>query len=116
MVLVLGSFVLLGYKYKPKNMRISSVYTGYQLVYTGSGLLWGVIISKDGSSPITTFDIYDNTTATGTKMIPTMYFPTSGTDRASSIGFGLAIPFSTGLYVDLTCAGTVSYVVYYYAF
>ena len=81
---------------------------------TGHGVLYGIILATDGTNAVTV-SIYDNTSGSGTELIPTIVIPTSATQRTSSIGFGIPVHFATGCYVDITTAGTVGYMVYYFS-
>jgi len=81
-------------------------------ISTTSGYLYGITISTDATNAVA-IDIYDNTAASGTKLIQTMTITTSATDRVTSIGFNPPVEYRTGLYVSVTCAGTVGYMVYY---
>jgi hypothetical protein len=82
-------------------------------VYTGGGWFYGIILTTDGTNSVTV-DIYDNTAASGTKLIPTTVIPSSAAERSASIGFGSPVNFSNGIYVDITTSGTAGYMVYYY--
>ena len=82
-------------------------------VTTGRGFITGIIVMTDGTNNVTV-EIYDNVTAGGEKIIPTWIIPTSATNRSSALSFGGdGEPFDTGIYVDITTSGTVSYMVYY---
>jgi anti-sigma-K factor RskA len=82
------------------------------LILDGTGKLHGIVVTTDGTNA-QTVDIYDNTSATGTKLIPTWVVTTSSTDRTQSIGFYPPVNFNTGCYVNVSGSGTVGYVVYY---
>lgn len=91
--------------------RATAEKTASAAIVTGAGKLCGVMIATDGTNAVT-LNIYDNTAASGTKLIPTRVIPTSSTSRGWSVGFNPAIPFKTGLYISVSTAGTVSYVPY----
>ena len=84
--------------------------TADNLVYTGLGRLRGIFVITDGSNSVT-IDAYDNTSAAGTKMIPS--WTITGSDNYASVSFGNGEGFGKGLYIDITTSGTVSYMVYY---
>lgn len=86
--------------------------TADALILTGSGYLYGIMVATDGTNAVTV-DIYDSTDNSGTVFVPTFVIPTSATDRARTLSFNPPVPYSQGVYVDITCAGTLSYVGYY---
>jgi hypothetical protein len=78
---------------------------------TGAGYIYGIVIVTDGSNA-PTFAVYDNTSATGTKIVPDLVL--EATPRVQTLSLDPAVAFSNGVYVDLTIsAGTVAYMVYY---
>jgi hypothetical protein len=82
-------------------------------VVTGPGLLDGIILNTDGTNPVT-LNIYDNTAASGTQLIPDdTVITTSSTARLSKISFSPPLRFNTGVYVEVTTSGAVGYIVYY---
>jgi hypothetical protein len=93
--------------------KSSGQQTADALIYTGSGYFHGIIVSSDSANAITV-DIYDGTTATGTKLIPTTVVTTSAIDRIQAIKPPAPVLFFNGIYVDITCSGTAKYVVYFY--
>ena len=60
-----------------------------------------------------TVKIYDNTAASGTMLVPTLEIPTSADNRGEVWSWEPPLAVSTGIYVDVTCSGTVKYVIYY---
>lgn len=84
--------------------------TADALIKSGPGNFDGIVVVTDGTNAVT-LDIYDNTAASGKKLIPTTVITTSAADRVRSIGFTNPVKFNTGIYVDITCAGTVKYIV-----
>ena len=88
------------------------------IVASGAGWFLGIIVVTDGTNAVT-LDVYDNgSAASGTKLIPQTVVTTSSTNRVFAIGFDADdksgdVYFYNGLYVNVTCAGTVSYMVYY---
>lgn len=65
---------------------------------TGVGVLRKLVISN-GSGAAITVNVYDNTSASGTKLLPTLHVPTL-TDKS----WDLAIPYSLGVYIDYSSA------------
>ena len=90
----------------------SDIETGDKLIYTGKGLLGGIVLVLDGTNSVTV-SIYDGTSSSGRALTPPMIFTTSSTTRIGAFGIDPSESFKDGLYVDITTAGTVSYIVYY---
>ncbi|MEN6423312.1 MAG: hypothetical protein ABFD76_15335 [Smithella sp.] len=79
------------------------------LIVTGNGYLKSLIVNTDGTNSVTV-SIYDNTAASGSKVISTFVITTSSVNRLFTIEFlPNEIPFTKGLYVDVTTSGTVTY-------
>ena len=82
-------------------------------VTTGTGYLKKIIVHTDATNACT-LAVYDNTAASGRKLLSSWLVTTSATDRNQSISFdGHDNPYTTGIYVDITCAGTCTYDVYF---
>lgn len=113
--LIIGLVVLLigvaGISPASDQCRATAEKTASAAIVTGAGSLCGVMIATDGTNAVT-LNIYDNTAASGTKLIPTRVIPTSATSRGWSLSFIPAIPFKTGLYISVATDGSVSYVPY----
>lgn len=94
----------------------SAEYTADQnAITTGVGYLYGFMIATDGTNDVTDIKVYDNTTATGTLILPTFTAPTGSEDRHRVIWFPNPIYFSTGISVDITLAvGSCAYMVFYH--
>lgn len=91
----------------------SGQQTADALIFTGPGVFHGIIVSTDSANAVTV-NVYDGVTAAGTRLIPESVVTTSSTDRIQAIKPpGGPVLFYTGLYVDITCAGTAKYVVYF---
>jgi hypothetical protein len=91
----------------------STEITSSAAVYTLPGLFHGVVVVTDGSNAVTV-SVYDNaSSAAGAELIPTWVVTTSATDRIQSYGIWPPVKFDNGIYLELTCAGTVSAMVYY---
>jgi hypothetical protein len=91
----------------------SSVYAADQnAIVSGPGYLFGIMVVTDGTNPVTV-KVYDNTTATGTKIIPDWTVTTGAADRYQRLSFNPPLNFNTGLSIDITIgAGSASYVVF----
>lgn len=87
--------------------------TGDALIAVGRGSFRGIIVHTDATNSVTV-DIYDATSATGTKLLSSWTVTTSAVDRVQAIGFSdNECPFENGIYVDVTTSGTVTYDTYY---
>lgn len=84
------------------------------VIFTGPGNLHGIVVSTDGTNAAT-IDVYDNTSAAGTKLVPTWVVTSSATDRTQTLGFYPPVRFEKGCYVNLSVAGggTAAYVAYH---
>ena len=89
----------------------SGVKTADALIRTGWAEFHGITVSTDGANAVTV-DIYNGTSAAGTKIAPTLTFP--ATPVTGSYSIYPPVSCSTGIYIDITTGGTASYVVYYY--
>jgi len=89
----------------------SAVKTADALIATGWTEMHGVVISTDGAN-VVTMDIYNGTSAAGAKIAPPITFPATPVTQA--VSFNPPVSCSTGIYIDITTAGTLSYTVYYY--
>lgn len=79
----------------------------------GQGYFTGLLVHTDGTNAVTV-SVYDNTAASGTKLMSTWTVPSSTSNRTAAIGFmEKECPYSTGIYVDITTSGTVTYDCYY---
>jgi hypothetical protein len=83
--------------------------TADALILTGAGYFHQIVVMPDGSNDVT-FSIYDNTSATGTEILPTLTFAGDGGAQASP---PVWVSVDSGIYVDITTAGTVAYVILY---
>jgi hypothetical protein len=87
--------------------------TAAALITTGPGELAGILVATDATNPVT-LDIYDNTAASGKKLVPTTVIVTSATDRMRQIDFKTPVKFNIGLYVSPVVGGGGFKVVVYY--
>ena len=114
---VFALFILVGsmsWAYSPDFMGYSAIKTADALIYTGTGYLYGIVAATDGTNSVT-FKTYDNTTASGTKAHPDWIAVTSSTNRMAVLSFDPPLVMATGIYIDITTSGAVSYVAYYRA-
>lgn len=103
--------LLLAAPLKAEEMNASGSYAADALVYLGPGLFYGIALATDGTNAVTV-SIYDNTTNSGKLLIPTFVAPTSAADRTKSFFVYPPVVFKNGVYVDITCAGTVGFELY----
>ena len=92
----------------------ADIQTGSALISTGWTEFHGIVATGDGTNAITV-DIYDNTSAAGSKIVPTITFAQSATTKTQAYGVSTPVQCRTGIYVNVSVAGagTVSYTVYY---
>lgn len=84
--------------------------TADALILTGSGIFSQIVVTPDGTNDVTVA-IYDNTSAAGNKILPSMTFAGNGGVQASP---PIWCCVENGIYVDVTLsAGTVAYAVMY---
>ena len=96
-------------------MDFSSTQTGDAAVLTsGPGYFYGISCKTDGTNAVT-FQLYDNASeASGTRIGHDYICSTSSTNRVCVFGWEPPIPFTNGIYVDVTSSDTTpDYVVYY---
>jgi hypothetical protein len=90
---------------KESNQWLNTMIVADTLVKTGKGTLHSLSISQNDAAPTAgTIDIYDNTSAAGTKIFSwtlttAVFIPTN---------LILDIEFQTGLYVDFTTTEDVN--------
>lgn len=93
------------------NVQASGVKTADTLVATGVGYFHGIMVVTDGANTCTV-TVYDNTSAAGTKMFPSVIVPAAAS-YGMAYSFNPPRIFRTGLYVDITTSGTCSFDVDY---
>ena len=108
--LVLGVFLLMGQTPVPYVTK-SADLTADALVATGEGWFFGATVITNGTNA-EECTVYDNTSAAGNTLVPTVAIPTSATDRSWSIGFNPPLRYGKGIYVDCGATGTTT--VYYH--
>lgn len=94
-------------------MDISDVEAASASVVSGDCVFHGIVVSTDGSNDVT-LDIYDNTVASGNRLIPNNTVITAS-QRAWSFSVDPPIWCRHGIYVNVSVAGggTCKYIVYY---
>jgi hypothetical protein len=102
-------YILGSRKYIPK--RKTSPASASAAAVTGNCIFYGIMVRTDGTNNVT-LNLYDNTGASGTLILPSSLV-IDGSARIASIGDDSGLPITNGIYVDVTCAGTCSYQVYY---
>jgi len=94
--------------------KYTTVNTGTASVVDKSCYLKGFLITTDGTNAVT-FDVYDyvsGTSNTTYRMLPSMTVTTSATNRVTSISLPW-VKAARGIFVQITCSGTVSYQTFY---
>ncbi|MHA1828874.1 MAG: hypothetical protein ACTSX6_09550 [Candidatus Heimdallarchaeaceae archaeon] len=86
---------------------MSSTTSDVSLI-TGAGFIYGLIVITDGTNDCVV-TLYDNTEASGTNILGQAW-TTTGSDYQSEFT-GINIPFTTGVYVDVTTSGTCNVIV-----
>jgi hypothetical protein len=84
-----------------------STKTSSALVTTGKGLYHGIKVNTDGTNAATIV-VYDNTAASGTAIDPSTVYVTSSTMRVQASGSNPPRRYYNGLYISITCSGSVS--------
>ena len=115
LILSLIAAAILTMGFTPKEyMGNSATKTTDSLIHTGPGWFYGFVCKLDGTNNVT-FQLYDNTSGTGTRIGPDFLCTTSSTNRMCVFGTGdLPIPFNTGLYVDITSSdSSPDYTIFY---
>jgi hypothetical protein len=94
--------------------RVSEVWTAGTLTgpadgatITGVGVLRQLILTN-GSGAAITVNVYDNTTASGTKLTPALAIPAN-----STLIWNTAAPFSLGVYIDYSTPTSCDGIGYY---
>jgi len=91
----------------------SAVNTADAAITVGAGEYYGIVISSGGTT-VCTASVYDGTSTSGTKLVPTIINQASNPDTRI---YAMPAPVSyfTGLYVDITGASGCSYKVIFRA-
>ena len=113
LVLAMVLFAVPAVAFRPAEyMDYTATLTADAAAITGDGYLYGIVFVTDGTNALSA-DVYANTAASGTKLVPTLQL--AATPRIQTLNFDPPIPYNTGVYVDVTVAGggSVAYMVYY---
>ena len=99
--------------FDPIYMQNSAVKTADALIDTGPGYFYGVVCQTDGTNSVT-FAVDDSTAGTGDKLHPDIICTSSASNRTCVYGFDPPVPYSTGLYVNITSSdATPDFTVYF---
>jgi hypothetical protein len=95
-------------------VKASATQTASALITRGPVNFHGITIITDGTNAVTV-DIYGNTAASGTKLIPQWIVTSSASNRAQTYSLYPPVRSEDGIYVNISVAGggTASYMVYY---
>jgi len=115
---ILSAFLILCgtlWAFEPQEfMDYTATQTADAAAVVGAGYLYGISCKTDGTNAVT-FQIYDNATeASGTRIVQDYICATSSANRVCVFGWDPPIPFTNGVFVDITSTDTdPDYVVYY---
>ena len=90
----------------------SANLTADATIVSGKAEFHGITITGDGTNVITV-DIHNGTSTSGEKIVPTITFAQNANTKTQSFGVYPPVDCSKGIYVNITTAGTASYVVYF---
>jgi hypothetical protein len=112
-VFALSSPVLATPKWLDEWIEPTTNQTGDATVITGSGFLYGVMVSTDGTNDVTFNAVYDDSATTSTnRRLFAKDVVFSASKETVTIDFRIPIPYNNGVTIDLTTAGTVNYMLY----
>ena len=98
-----------------KTLSTSSKISASAAVYTGACELRGFLVGTDGvNDPVIT--IYNGTSNAGGEIVPTSTYDASQLGLNGATGLQPGVHCDTGIYVEITCAGTCEVVAYYAPF
>ena len=114
LALILVLLASSAWAFKPQEwMGYSATKTADALIHTGPGFFYGFTCLTDATNSVT-FQIYDNTTNSGTRIGNDFICVTSSTNRTCVFGTGYGVPFTVGLYIDITSSdATPDYTIFY---
>lgn len=91
-------------------LATEDTYTATAVIRSVPGVLYGIMFTTDGTNDITV-DVYNGEDTTGKTLTPQFIVKANALSRVATVSF----PYVeyTDLYVAITCAGTMTYKVYY---
>lgn len=100
--------------YALEYQQASAVKTASAEITSGKSTFIGILVTNDGTNAVT-INIYDNTSGSGTKIVPTLYISASASTRNWALDVSPGLKANTGIYVDVSVAGggTCEYQVFY---
>ena len=110
--IVLLTVMMAGQSWAAGRVLYSAVKTSDALITTGPGYFYGITVTGDGTNAITV-DVHNGTTTSGDKIAPTLNFPQSASTKTQTYSVDPPVYCATGIYVNITTSGTLSYTVYY---
>lgn len=114
-LIMVGLLVVPSFAFDPDpHIEMSAVKTADGTVFSGSGFLYGIIVNTDGTNDVTLNGLYDNTAASGTRLLPTDLV-VAGEVVTAAIDFNPPLVYNVGVTMDLTTAGTTNIMFYYRA-
>lgn len=113
-LIILLTILISGIVYAQTSITPSLIKTNSSMIINRVGFFHGITVITDGTN-IPTIDIYDNTVASGRRLIPTWPVPTVTVNRSITYDMSPPIKVQNGIYVGVSVAGggTVTYMVYY---
>ena len=86
--------------------------TASAIVHTGPCVFRGLLLGTDGANdPVIT--VYNGLDNTGEEIVPTCTYDASALGLNGVLGMEPGVYFDTGIYIEITCAGTVEVVPQY---
>ncbi len=97
----------------PTHINYSADKTADALIMTGSGNLYSLWLTLDGANDVTIL-AHDSVDNSGANLFPSITISAGDLlHNTIVIPFDPPISYTTGLYIDITTAGTVTYKAYY---
>ena len=111
-MILLLTLIITGNSYA-EECKQTTTKTADSAAVTVPGFLCGIMVVTDGTNSVTVTGTDSSTSASGVSMFPAWVVTTSASNRAQTLTFENVLRFSNGVYIDITTAGTVSYMVYW---